>query len=70
MEALIAGENQSHDSGKGFSKCPICRKKVARSKPGKDGRQVIPLELKLSTRSAKAKEKQLSAGQVDNVQVL
>ena len=70
MEALIAGENQGYD-GKRSSKCPICRKKVARTKGGKDPRQVIPLELKLKTRTARAKEKEKVSysGNTDTVEV-
>ena len=58
MEALIAGENQGPDPGKGPSRCPVCRKKVVRGKDGKDNNQVIPLELKLRVKSAVAKGKQ------------
>ena len=54
MEALIAGEN-SGEPGKGHSRCPVCRKKVLRpryDKPrGKDKRDIIPLEIKVVTRS-------------------
>ncbi|KAI4261129.1 MAG: hypothetical protein L6R42_003669 [Xanthoria sp. 1 TBL-2021] len=57
MEALIAGENQG-EPGKGTSKCPVCRKKVARPKEkSKDKREVIPLEIKCVTRSSLAKGK-------------
>ncbi|KAL8951440.1 MAG: hypothetical protein Q9222_002601 [Ikaeria aurantiellina] len=61
MEALIAGENQG-EPGKGTSKCPVCRKKVARPKEkSKDKREVIPLEIKVLTKSSslanKGKEK-------------
>lgn len=55
MEALIAGENQGSEPGKGPSKCPVCRKKVKRPKDGKDTSQCIPLEIKLSTKSGKGK---------------
>jgi hypothetical protein len=57
MEALIAGENQGSEPGKIPSRCPVCRKKVVRSRPGKEFHQVIPLEFKLMTRSANAKGK-------------
>ncbi|KAL8710034.1 MAG: hypothetical protein Q9220_005305 [cf. Caloplaca sp. 1 TL-2023] len=57
MEALIAGENQG-EPGKGTSKCPVCRKKVARPKEkSKDKRDVIPLEIKVLTKSSLAKGK-------------
>ncbi|KAL8785081.1 MAG: hypothetical protein Q9213_003586 [Squamulea squamosa] len=57
MEALIAGENQG-EPGKGTSKCPVCRKKVARPKEkSRDKREVIPLEIKFVTRSSLAKGK-------------
>ncbi|KAL8908967.1 MAG: hypothetical protein Q9207_000543 [Kuettlingeria erythrocarpa] len=57
MEALIAGEQQG-EPGKAMSKCPVCRKKVSRPKgKGKDKREVIPLEIKLSTRSSIARGK-------------
>lgn len=52
MEALIAGEQQSLDPGKGFSKCPVCRKKVARPKDYKPSVQVIPLEIKVRSRKS------------------
>ncbi len=51
MEALIAGENQGSEPGKGPSKCPVCRKKVKRPKDEKDTSQCIPLGIKLSTKS-------------------
>ena len=47
MEALIAGENQASEPGKGASKCPICRKKVKRPKDKKDTGHVVPLEIKV-----------------------
>ena len=50
MEALIAGENQGPEPGKGPSRCPICRKKVVRPKEGKDPKNVVPLELKFVTK--------------------
>ncbi|KAL8648948.1 MAG: hypothetical protein Q9210_004694 [Variospora velana] len=57
MESLIAGENQG-EPGKATSKCPLCRKKVARPKEKiKDKREVIPLEIKLCTRSSITKGK-------------
>ena len=56
MEALIAGENQGLEPGKGPSRCPICRKKVVRPKEGKDPKNVVPLELKFVTRPRPAKE--------------
>ena len=57
MEALIAGENQG-EPGKGTSKCPVCRKKVARPKEkSRDKREVIPLEIKFVTRSSLVKGK-------------
>ncbi|KAL8887235.1 MAG: hypothetical protein Q9215_005169 [Flavoplaca cf. flavocitrina] len=57
MEALIAGENQS-EPGKVTSRCPVCRKKVARPKEkSKDKRDLIPLEIKLTTRRNLAKGK-------------
>ncbi|KAL8984126.1 MAG: hypothetical protein Q9205_001833 [Flavoplaca limonia] len=55
--ALIAGENQS-EPGKVTSRCPVCRKKVARPKEkSKDKRDLIPLEIKLTTRRNLAKGK-------------
>ncbi|KAL8736028.1 MAG: hypothetical protein Q9166_000590 [cf. Caloplaca sp. 2 TL-2023] len=57
MEALIAGENQG-EPGRGTSKCPVCRKKVSRPKEkSRDKREVIPLEIKFSTRSSLVKGK-------------
>ncbi|KAI4163422.1 MAG: hypothetical protein LQ342_002929 [Letrouitia transgressa] len=60
MEALIAGEHQG-DQGKGQSRCPVCRKKVSRPRDdkmrAKDKRELIPLEIKFSTRSSMAKGK-------------
>ncbi|KAL8801676.1 MAG: hypothetical protein Q9200_006868 [Gallowayella weberi] len=60
MEALIAGENQG-EPGKGTSKCPVCRKKVARPKEkSRDKREVIPIEIKVVSKRSldkgKAKE--------------
>ena len=57
-EALIAGENQGPDPGKGPSRCPVCRKKVIRSKDGKESNQVIPLEFMLKRKSEVAKGKE------------
>ena len=57
MEALIAGENQGAEPGKGQSKCPICRKKVKRPKDNKDTHHVIPLEIKIVTRPRNGKGK-------------
>lgn len=58
MEALIAGENQGGEAGKGTSKCPVCRKKVARPKEkSRDKREIIPLEIKCVTRSSLVKGK-------------
>ena len=57
MEALIAGENQASEPGKGPSKCPICRKKVKRPKDWKDTSHVIPLEIKFKIRPGGGKGK-------------
>ena len=57
MEALIAGEQQGTDPGKGISKCPVCRKKVIRPKDNKPSTQVIPLEIKLMTKGGLGKRK-------------
>jgi len=57
MEALIAGEQQEQDNGKSLARCPVCRKKVTRPKAGKDNQQVIPLEIKFTTRSKLATDK-------------
>lgn len=56
MEALIAGENQGGELGRGSSKCPVCRKKVKRPKDKKDTSNCIPLEIKLLTKSRTAKD--------------
>lgn len=56
MEALIAGENQGSEPGKGSSKCPVCRKKVKRPKDSKDTSNCIPLELKLLAKSREVKD--------------
>lgn len=58
MEALIAGENQGSDPGKPVSKCPICRKKVMRGKEKKSSGMIIPLELKVRSKSTVAKGKE------------
>ena len=58
MESLIAGEQQEHDNGKSFSRCPVCRKKVTRPRAGKkDSANVIPLEIKFTTTSKLATDK-------------
>ena len=57
MEALIAGEQQEQEQGKYYSRCPVCRKKVTRPKPGKDSQQVIPLEIQFTTRNQIATDK-------------
>ena len=52
MEALIAGENQGSEPGKGIPKCPVCRKKVMRpNHHGKDNHNVVPLAMKLKRES-------------------
>ena len=51
MEALIAGENQGSEPGKGTPKCPVCRKKVVRpSDHRRDAHNVVPLAIKLKSR--------------------
>lgn len=62
MEALIAGENQGPEPGKGPSKCPVCRKKVKRPKDGKDTNQVAPLAIKIKKRVTTGKGKMRSSG--------
>lgn len=57
MEALIAGEQQGSEPGKGTPKCPVCRKKIMRPKDNKPSIQVIPLELKVMSSSKIAKGK-------------
>ncbi len=57
MEALIAGEQQGPDPGKGTPKCPVCRKKVIRPRDSKNISQLIPVELKVKTRGDMAKGK-------------
>lgn len=52
MEALIAGESQGSEPGKGTPKCPVCRKKVVRpSEHRKENHNVVPLAMKLKTKS-------------------
>ena len=52
MEALIAGENQGAEPGKGTPKCPVCRKKVVRpSDHRKEIHNVVPLSMKLKAKS-------------------
>lgn len=53
MEALIAGENQGSEPGKGIPKCPVCRKKVVRPSDHhrKDIHNVVPLAMKLRVKS-------------------
>ena len=50
MEALIAGENQGSESGKGTPKCPVCRKRVLRPTDRKDNHNVVPLSIKVKSR--------------------
>lgn len=50
MEALIAGENQGPEPGKGVPKCPVCRKKVVRPTDRKDNHNVVPLSMKLKVK--------------------
>ena len=57
MEALIVGENQGSEPGKGASKCPICRKKIKRPKDSKDTREAFTLEIKQGSRKAAGKAK-------------
>ena len=58
MEALIAGENQGSEPGKGIPKCPVCRKKVVRPNDHRrDNHNVVPLAMKLKSRTNKGKEK-------------
>ena len=57
MEALIAGEQQGPDPGKGTPKCPVCRKKVIRPRDGKTTHHLLPLEIKLLTKGNLAKGK-------------
>ena len=63
MEALIAGENQGVEPGKGIPKCPVCRKKVVRPLPTdkKAKHDVVPLAIKVKfkSRSGKGKERAL-----------
>ena len=57
MEALIAGENQATEPGKGASKCPICRKKIKRPKDNREAGQVVPLEIRVKKRASMVREK-------------
>ena len=58
MEALIAGENQSGEPGKGTPKCPVCRKKVIRPNDHrKDNHNVVPLAMKVKPKSSMNKGK-------------
>jgi len=59
MEALIAGENQGSEPGKGTPKCPVCRKKVQRptDRHKRDNLHVVPLAMKIKVRSSVAKGK-------------
>ena len=58
MEALIAGENQGSEPGKGIPKCPVCRKKVVRPNDHRrDNHNVVPLAMKLKSRTNKGKGK-------------
>ena len=61
MEALIAGENQGVEPGKGIPKCPVCRKKVIRPLPTEKRARhdVVPLAIKLKviSRAGKGKER-------------
>ena len=59
MEALIAGENQGSEPGRGIPKCPVCRKKVTRPLPTDkiDKHEVVPLAMKLKVRSRAEKGK-------------
>lgn len=58
MEALIAGENQGSEPGKGIPKCPVCRKKVVRpTDHRRDNHNVVPLAMKLRSRTNKGKGK-------------
>lgn len=58
MEALIAGENQGSEPGKGTPKCPVCRKRVVRPNDHRKGNpNVVPLAMKLKSKSDKGKGK-------------
>lgn len=57
MEALIAGENQAPD-GRGLSRCPSCRTKVVRNHKIGAAPQIIPLALKFTKKSEKARGKE------------
>ena len=56
MEALIAGENQGSEPGKGIPKCPVCRKKVIRPNDHRrDNHNIVPLAMKLKSKTNKGK---------------
>ena len=61
MEALIAGENQGSEPGKGTPKCPVCRKRVVRPtdhrKANTSSTNVVPLAMKLKSKTDKGKGK-------------
>ena len=58
MEALIAGENQGSEPGKGIPKCPVCRKKVIRPVDRRrDNHNIVPLAMKLKSKTNKGKGK-------------
>lgn len=59
MEALIAGENQGSEPGKGIPKCPVCRKKVIRPNDHRKDKNhnVVPLAMKLKSKTNKGKGK-------------
>ena len=62
MEALIAGENQGSEPGKGIPKCPVCRKKVIRPNDHRkdnrrDNHNVVPLAMKFKSKSSMDKGK-------------
>ena len=58
MEALIAGENQGSEPGKGIPKCPVCRKKVVRPNDHRrDNHNIVPLAMKLKSTTNKGKGK-------------
>lgn len=57
MEALIAGENQGSEPGKGTPKCPVCRKKVLRPTERKDYHNLVPLSIKVKTNVSVGKGK-------------
>lgn len=58
MEALIAGENQGFEPGKGQSKCPVCRKRVKRpSGRRSEALSMLTMEMKVNKRPNTVKEK-------------